>query len=61
MSEANRLQARRPCANAPLFLPAPLKGGGAFVAFSGDNADKCDADREQGGRGCAAIGHNALF
>jgi len=33
MSETNRLQAQRPCANDPLFLPAPLKGGGAFVAF----------------------------
>jgi len=22
--------------NVPLFLPAPLKGGGAFVVFSGD-------------------------
>ncbi|HZL08353.1 MAG TPA: hypothetical protein VFC65_00030 [Prolixibacteraceae bacterium] len=33
MSETNRLQARRPCANDPLFLPAPLKGGGASEVF----------------------------
>ncbi|HZL11557.1 MAG TPA: hypothetical protein VFC65_16360 [Prolixibacteraceae bacterium] len=33
MSETNRLQARRPCANDPLFLPAPLKGGGVFEVF----------------------------
>jgi len=32
MSKTNRLQAQRLCANAPLFLPAQLKGGGAFVA-----------------------------
>ena len=33
MSETNRLQARRPCANDPLFLPAPLKGGGVFEVY----------------------------
>ena len=33
MSETNRLQARRPCANDPLFLTAQLKGGGVFEVF----------------------------
>jgi hypothetical protein len=33
MSETNRLQAQRPCANAPLFLPATIKGLWGFCGL----------------------------
>ena len=46
MSEKNRLQAQRPCENAPLFLPAPLKGGGLlwFLGFMGEHFEGYTAD-----------------
>jgi len=39
MSETIRLQAQSQRNNHPLFLPAPLKGGGGFEVFGVSGAD----------------------